>query len=216
MAHWTVENFQIPVPVGDCSVHILLRDGQVHNAFIMDGGKDSGGKKAHGMILESLLWIDAILLSIYSSLEPKWTFDSWVVTHWDKDHYAGMMEFFKHQQVEHFGNGLSRAWSQGLHHTQRQNHQNPPPQQGHSEQHISGGIEEISTTKDDPEALARIEQEIKVFSAKKDELSKKHGHRRYFNNTLKLKCGATPPTGELDYSLLESLVLISISLSSFW
>lgn len=83
--NWTVDNWQIPVPVGDCSVHLLV-DGNkvVIHAFIMDGGKSSDGLTPEEQILRALTAIDN------ARKDWTWKFDAWVVTHWDHDHYAGI------------------------------------------------------------------------------------------------------------------------------
>ncbi|KAH6640373.1 hypothetical protein F5144DRAFT_626550 [Chaetomium tenue] len=84
-ANWTVDNWQIPVPVGDCSVHLLLNGNKaIINAFIMDGGKGSDGLTPEEQILRALTAIDK------AHQDWTWKFDAWVVTHWDHDHYAGV------------------------------------------------------------------------------------------------------------------------------
>ncbi|KAF2817309.1 uncharacterized protein BDZ99DRAFT_493153 [Mytilinidion resinicola] len=61
---WSVENWQIPVPLGDCSVHLLVdrwvntNGFQVAKAFIMDGGKNADTYKACDQILKALDAID--------------------------------------------------------------------------------------------------------------------------------------------------------------
>ncbi|KAK0624295.1 hypothetical protein B0T14DRAFT_565578 [Immersiella caudata] len=86
---WRVDNWQVPVPVGDCSVHLLIKNPgltsmEVVSAFIMDGGKDAAGDAAHEQILKALAAIDESLSGI------RWFLDAWVVTHWDSDHYKGV------------------------------------------------------------------------------------------------------------------------------
>ncbi|KAG6038680.1 hypothetical protein E4U41_003891 [Claviceps citrina] len=85
---WRVANYQIPVPIGDCSAHFLINkedDNKVKNAFLMDGGTNAGGYQAWAQILKGLRLIDL-------ELGSDWKFDSWVVTHWDEDHYRGVQE----------------------------------------------------------------------------------------------------------------------------
>ncbi|RBQ66858.1 hypothetical protein FVER14953_13018 [Fusarium verticillioides] len=87
---WRVANYQIPVPLGDCSAHFLIeRKGvngqQVKKAFLMDGGTNAGGYYAWVQILKGLRHIDL-------ELGTKWKFDNWVVTHWDEDHYRGVRD----------------------------------------------------------------------------------------------------------------------------
>ena len=179
---YKVYNFQIPVPLGDCSVHLLFCDGCVHNAFIMDGGTDSGGKNAHEMITESLQWIDGILLSEYEeTYKADWTFQSWVVTHWDKDHYKGVVDFFENQRIAFpiVKNGTGRRFSL----------------RGKPIFSTKGnGTIQIESTTD------------KASTASLPKYQKLKGSRSYFANTVTLMCGARPPNEEWDYSLQESLV----------
>lgn len=88
---WTVDNWQIPVPLGDCSVHLLIdnKPKRIINAFIMDGGKASDDLTAEEQILRALKAIDAHHWDPNTTKEL-WKFDAWVVTHWDHDHYAGV------------------------------------------------------------------------------------------------------------------------------
>ncbi|KAH6957308.1 hypothetical protein DER45DRAFT_595940 [Fusarium avenaceum] len=70
-AGWRVANYQIPVPIGDCSAHFLLdKEKKVQKAFLMDGGTNADGYYAWVQILKGL----------------------WVVTHWDEDHYRGVRD----------------------------------------------------------------------------------------------------------------------------
>lgn len=80
-------NYQIPVPIGDCSAHFLVdaNTRHVHKAFLMDGGTNAGNYAAWAQILKGLRFIDL-------ELGNNWTFDSWVVTHWDEDHFRGVKD----------------------------------------------------------------------------------------------------------------------------
>ncbi|RKL34095.1 hypothetical protein BFJ72_g9582 [Fusarium proliferatum] len=90
---WIVENFQVPVPLGDCSIHILIKDREsVEYAFIMDGGVDSGEYSASKAIILALDYVKRYLGSQYGIEEKKIKFNLWVVTHWDADHFRGMMD----------------------------------------------------------------------------------------------------------------------------
>lgn len=84
---WRVANYQIPVPIGDCSAHILInkQEGKVIKAFLMDGGTNAGGYHAWVQILKGLRHIDL-------ELGADWKFDNWVVTRWDDDHYRGVRD----------------------------------------------------------------------------------------------------------------------------
>ncbi len=86
---WVVDNWQIPVPLGDCSVHLLIdktkdAKNQIVHAFIMDGGKPADQLGADEQIERALKAIDL------HHNNSTWQFDAWVVTHWDHDHYAGV------------------------------------------------------------------------------------------------------------------------------
>ncbi|KAK1750461.1 hypothetical protein QBC47DRAFT_438803 [Echria macrotheca] len=102
---WKVDNWQIPVPVGDCSVHLLVdvsdpANPQIKKAFIMDGGKSAGGVTAEDQIVLALAAIDK-----QYSKQTDWKFDAWVVTHWDKDHYDGVLQLCKGRAIEHARGG---------------------------------------------------------------------------------------------------------------
>jgi hypothetical protein len=51
---WSVENFQIPSPLGDCSVHVLKNKGKVISAFLMDGGDTADSTRLGETIIERL------------------------------------------------------------------------------------------------------------------------------------------------------------------
>ncbi|KAH7154577.1 hypothetical protein DER46DRAFT_664289 [Fusarium sp. MPI-SDFR-AT-0072] len=89
---WIVENFQVPVPLGDCSIHVLVKNREsVEYAFIMDGGVDSGDYSASNAIIMTLNYVNDYLKSKYR-IEVKIKFNLWVVTHWDADHFRGVMD----------------------------------------------------------------------------------------------------------------------------
>ncbi|KAK6343125.1 hypothetical protein TWF718_008498 [Orbilia javanica] len=82
---WTVDNWQVPVPLGDCSVHLLLCNGRIRRAFIMDGGKKADQVDPKSAILDTLELID-------DKYGKYWSLNKWVVTHWDEDHYQGVLD----------------------------------------------------------------------------------------------------------------------------
>ncbi|CCT73281.1 uncharacterized protein FFUJ_10036 [Fusarium fujikuroi IMI 58289] len=89
-----VVTYQLPVPCGDCSVHLLIDgDGQTLSAFIMDGGRDAQGLKACDVVLSGLKIITRI-----HNLKPHFL-RVWVVTHWDKDHYEGVLELLQYEKL---------------------------------------------------------------------------------------------------------------------
>jgi hypothetical protein len=53
----------------------------------MDGGTNGSGVDAHEMILLTLKEIDRLH-------GTEWRLDSWVVTHWDLDHYHSTLKLF--------------------------------------------------------------------------------------------------------------------------
>lgn len=94
---WVVENFQVPVPIGDCSFHFLFKESQglftkatLQYAFIMDGGKNSAKRKADDAIKSTLGLARNLLSTKYGIAANKIVFNAWVVTHWDSDHYVGV------------------------------------------------------------------------------------------------------------------------------
>ncbi|KAF5563669.1 hypothetical protein FPHYL_5067 [Fusarium phyllophilum] len=90
----TVVTYQLPVPCGDCSVHLLIDGGgQTLSAFIMDGGRDAQGLKACDVVLSGLKIITRI-----HNLRSHFL-RAWVVTHWDKDHYEGVLELLQHEKL---------------------------------------------------------------------------------------------------------------------
>ncbi|PNP74977.1 hypothetical protein FNYG_11624 [Fusarium nygamai] len=90
---WLVENFQIPVPLGDCSVHVLINKGKVTSAFLMDGGENADTISASDTITKSLEVIDKEL-GLFLDNKPL-KLNAWVVTHWDADHYKGVFELLE-------------------------------------------------------------------------------------------------------------------------
>ncbi|UPK95965.1 hypothetical protein LCI18_006900 [Fusarium solani-melongenae] len=94
-----VDTYQIAVPNGDCSVHLLVqrtafRQGKILKSILMDGGNDgsSSAENAANIIEKSLKMIRA-------RYDPEGSqeiqFDAWVVTHWDNDHWAGSLRMFQ-------------------------------------------------------------------------------------------------------------------------
>jgi hypothetical protein len=85
---FAVVTYQLPVPCGDCSVHLLLKGKDVVEGFIMDGGRDADGFNAADVIKKGVSAIAQIHFP--KDLQKKFL-HSWVVTHWDKDHYEGAL-----------------------------------------------------------------------------------------------------------------------------
>lgn len=94
---WKVLMYQIPVPLGDCSIYVLMYDNIIQNCFIMDGGTTSGGVHADEQIKTAWKAIKEELKGNVSRTNKKQNpsplrFDSWVVTHWDQDHWRGVAD----------------------------------------------------------------------------------------------------------------------------
>jgi glyoxylase-like metal-dependent hydrolase (beta-lactamase superfamily II) len=83
---YEVVTYQIPVPLGDCSVHLLVKDDKIDKAFVMDGGRSAGGVKPVTQIVKALTHID-------KKYGAEWHLGAWVVTHWDADHWNGIFDF---------------------------------------------------------------------------------------------------------------------------
>ncbi|KAJ4243312.1 hypothetical protein NW762_014837 [Fusarium torreyae] len=94
-SQWTVENFQVPVPIGDCSIHVLIHyNGEeyvVEYAFIMDGGAEAGRLSPSDAINRTLEFVNRYLITEYHlPNDSRLRFNLWVVTHWDADHFYGV------------------------------------------------------------------------------------------------------------------------------
>ncbi|KAF3171294.1 hypothetical protein EYR41_010098 [Orbilia oligospora] len=92
---WKVDNWQIPVPLGDCSVHLLVKNRKIERAFIMDGGKKADGIDPAVPILNTLSLID-------KKYGTNWVLNRWVVTHWDEDHYEGVLSLLESEESDIF------------------------------------------------------------------------------------------------------------------
>ena len=110
MSLWRIDLFQITVPVGDCAIYLLVEipgmstrtSGQiVHGAVLIDGGKPEGYcvnrirhtiqtindkyKFAEGKGFQNPGMDDTV------EGNRSLRFDSIVITHWDWDHYDGVL-----------------------------------------------------------------------------------------------------------------------------
>jgi len=156
-----VHTFQINVPIGDCAIHLLVKDtqrypkhpnfdttkplaeqavagkarlfeppqhrrvvgtgkrGTVVRAILFDGGHDNNGARYDGRV--SAKRIEEVIREVIeknytidnhdsdassvaltpargdhrSTNKTQLIFDSWVVTHWDKDHYCGSLTMIR-------------------------------------------------------------------------------------------------------------------------
>ncbi|KAF3936965.1 hypothetical protein ABW19_dt0208183 [Dactylella cylindrospora] len=111
----TVHIYHVNIPCGDCSIHLLVDTtgannnngktflGTILRAVLMDGGRNTSGILAARMILEKIMIIADMykqpplqgekIPDAHKNLPSRIRFDSWVITHWDADHYIGSLEF---------------------------------------------------------------------------------------------------------------------------
>ena len=118
-----VDTFQITVPGGDCAIYLLVdgpprcvgsnfnfkgpgaggKYGKVLKAILVDGGHDGRpgyyGEKAAKAIGETILDIQKRYFlpnkaGLYDGKDNGLTFDAWIISHWDRDHYCGALHLF--------------------------------------------------------------------------------------------------------------------------
>ncbi|KAK2465659.1 hypothetical protein APHAL10511_002203 [Amanita phalloides] len=100
---YKVEYFQVNINVGDCEIILLLeedKDGgkdRIKYAVLVDGGM--GHIFSQKNIKETFKKIAGRLDRKYRYLYP-FKLDAIVITHWDKDHYGGILEFLKDSSYE--------------------------------------------------------------------------------------------------------------------
>ncbi|USW51880.1 Putative ribonuclease Z/Hydroxyacylglutathione hydrolase [Septoria linicola] len=94
-----VDNYQINVGAGDCSVHILAKNpcpndnrGEVVHAVLVDGGNTTD---RHEYINQSLRDIETMYDNASANSVAPIRFHSRVVTHWDADHYVGIIDLLE-------------------------------------------------------------------------------------------------------------------------
>jgi hypothetical protein len=100
MSVYELHSFHINIGTGDCSIHLLVdinddsddngerkKQGRIHQAILVDGGE--GTNKPVVSITKTMETItDTYNLPVK---DEKLMFDSIIVTHWDRDHWAGMI-----------------------------------------------------------------------------------------------------------------------------
>lgn len=100
-----VDSYQIPVPSGDCSIHFLVERHSVAEsgkekkkpcievAILVDGGEPAG--PACTAIVETLETLESEYGGYPGRKDghPFPGFTYWLVTHWDRDHYLGALEY---------------------------------------------------------------------------------------------------------------------------
>ena len=99
-AEWRIDSYQVPVPTGDCSLHLLVsvsKEGDevknfIERSIIVDSGEDA---EAASIAIENTI---QALNRKYD--EEITTFDFWLITHWGKDHYAGALKYFTKDDIK--------------------------------------------------------------------------------------------------------------------
>ncbi|KAI8722382.1 hypothetical protein NCS52_00381900 [Fusarium sp. LHS14.1] len=88
---YDVLSFFINVGAGDSAIHILRQRNteNVEAAVLIDGGRSTSQRCIEGAIH-----------TIRAALNRNFQFTSIVVTHWDEDHYAGLMHMLYNQWVD--------------------------------------------------------------------------------------------------------------------
>lgn len=103
---YRVDNWQIPVPIGDASAHFLLEVGKgqkpkVVESFFMDGGDDAQHGRGDDTASKKISQALAVMNEAYAT--RNWTFDAIVTTHHDKDHYYGLSQLLAETVVRNLG-----------------------------------------------------------------------------------------------------------------
>ena len=109
---WRVDSYQVPVPLGDCSLHfsVVSKAGklEIDTAIIVD---DGSGKDANGRSAKDAIEATVGEVTTKYKYEEFPGFHYWLVTHWDDDHYDGALYYLlerkqkqKHEkQIEVYG-----------------------------------------------------------------------------------------------------------------
>ena len=115
-----IHTFQIAVPLGDSAIHLLVKGEsapyEIQSAVLIDGGRR--GRKVVKKIKDVIQWIETGKQYTFASnaffenpienaaANPPITnlrFDSIVITHWDLDHYDGVLGLLT--------DGFDRTWT---------------------------------------------------------------------------------------------------------
>lgn len=96
MSTFGVDSYHISVGTGDAAVHLLVQTNTnpktIINAVLIDGGKKDN------KVVPNIEWTIAEIEGMYTlpvGSGGKLKFDSIVVTHWDADHYQGIMQLIQ-------------------------------------------------------------------------------------------------------------------------
>ncbi|CVL11705.1 hypothetical protein FPRO06_13012 [Fusarium proliferatum] len=100
-----VESFHLNVGAGDGAIHLLTCDPldiavygnrrAVLQAYMVDGGKDAAMEKIAKVI--SRIEIAYHCPNDHSKTKDHLQFDGFIITHWDRDHYGGLIAWLKKQ-----------------------------------------------------------------------------------------------------------------------
>ncbi|OCL06349.1 hypothetical protein AOQ84DRAFT_78782 [Glonium stellatum] len=99
--NYGVESFHVSVATGDCAIHLMIQNTQhdkphILAAVLIDGGSKKKQGNAPSPIEQVIPWIQSRYSTGYDNGQDKnvLKFSAVVVTHWDEDHWAGLMDFF--------------------------------------------------------------------------------------------------------------------------
>ncbi|OJJ42076.1 hypothetical protein ASPZODRAFT_20802 [Penicilliopsis zonata CBS 506.65] len=130
---YSVESYQVAIPGGDCSIHLLLSNPpenqatftqdlqgsekanavfyrkigsakpektEIVSAVLVDGGYDGAGGTFKGK--DACVSIKEAVTDIEQRYGVKLKFDAWVVTHWDRDHFCGTLQWIVNDLSEQY------------------------------------------------------------------------------------------------------------------
>lgn len=94
MSEYGIDSIHIAIGAGDCAIHLLIENPAaakpiVHNAVLIDGGKN------HEKVYINIRKAMDIIETKYDMGLGGLRFDSIVITHWDDDHYGGIIKLIK-------------------------------------------------------------------------------------------------------------------------
>jgi hypothetical protein len=102
--NWNVDSYHINVAIGDSAIHLLqnVNTHQVESAVLIDGGT-AMEKHKDPRFPESLRAINPVRMTIeridqeniYKFPSNYLQFDTIVLTHWDEDHYGGLVDLLR-------------------------------------------------------------------------------------------------------------------------
>ena len=127
-SHYRVDSFHVNIEAGDAAIHILssgpgtTKKRVVQRAIFIDGGT-SHNHRPRQNVFTTIAFIEYVFQcqgELNTNGLPSLIFDAFIVTHWDADHFEGVLEYLKADiqfKVDSDGwdpaktpLGLSRAW----------------------------------------------------------------------------------------------------------